>query len=156
MNTGEPYPGREVSQVMSAQSTQSGAGGSRGLAGGYGGVDAGGAHGPGPDGGEARNRAMAEGRGLLNGVAAGGPFEDSQLPHVPTSRPGPTGSQQDEQRDVRRVERPSSSTKPPVETGRGVVAMSAAELDRGATEGSQANVGTGPGANSESGPGAIG
>ncbi|CAE7201925.1 GIP [Symbiodinium sp. CCMP2592] len=44
----------------------------------YGGVDLGGARGPMPNGGEAMNRAMAEGRDLLNGVVNGGPFEGVQ------------------------------------------------------------------------------
>eukprot|EP00439_Symbiodinium_sp_Y106_P077772 s344_g16.t1 len=133
---------------MSAQSTQSGAG--QGLlasvAPTYGGVETGGARRPTLDGGATGNRAMAEGEVLLNGVGVGGPFEDSQLPHVPMGRPGPTGSRATSQDDVRMVDAPSSSARPVTTSDVGTVASRAAGTERDTATDVTRSSETGPGA----------
>ena len=75
----------------------------------YGGVDAGGAGDPALEGGRGRNRTMAEGQSLLNGVIG------SQNPIAPGSRVVTTGSEGFEQPRGSGLPRSATSSRPRVE-----------------------------------------
>ena len=143
-----PYvhnPEPSAPQVMSPSITLGGHTGSGMAAQGpnYGGVDTGGAGGPAPDGGQARNRTMAEGQSLLNGVIG------SQHPIAPGSRAVTTGSEVLEQPRGSGLPRRASSTsssRPRMEFPDGSSAVNTGQrVD--ATTGSARDAATGSGAN---------
>ena len=143
-----PYlhiPDSSAPQVMSPSITLGGHTGSGMAAQGpnYGGVDTGGAGGPAPEGGQARNRTMAEGQSLLNGVIG------SQHPIAPGSRAVTTGSEVLEQPRGSGLPRRASSTsssRPRMEFPDGSSAVNTGQrVD--ATTGSARDAATGSGAN---------
>ena len=109
----------------------------------YGGLDTGGAGGPAPEGGLGRNRTMAEGQSLLNGVIG------SQNPIAPGSRTVTTGSEVLEQprgSGLPRRTSPMTSSRPRVEFPDGSSAVNTGQrVD--ATTGSAQDAATGSGAN---------